>query len=296
MILQIFFHYNKPQLCIITIIFFLSTTALSVNPKFEACTPQSCGNGPAIKYPFWIPYEQEPYCGYPQFEITCKDKNPILTASNYDFLVKDISYSNSSFTATNIAVFEDKCPAPIYNYSLDQTPFSYSSENSNLSFFYNCTTEPIDYPTYGVDCAKNATHYSFAVFHKEALEHKNSFNECQFMVNAPLYMNAAVNFSSLLRMNYTEILKMGFLLNWTAPDCQYCEKSGGRCGFDGSQFLCFCKDKSYLKSCGGGKTFGKYTDRTLYSFLSKHSSLCMQFLFPLFIFFLSLLCTMQFLC
>jgi len=181
------------------------------------------------------------------------DKNPILRTSTHDFLVKNISYSNSSFSVANIAAYEENCPVPLYNYSFDQTPFTYSSDNWNLSFFYNCTTEPIDYPTYKVDCAKNASHYSFAVFHKEALEHKNySLNECQFMVNAPFNTNDAVNFTSLLRMNYIEILKMGFLLNWTAPDCQYCEKSGGRCGFDGNQFLCFCKDKSYLKTCGSG--------------------------------------------
>ncbi|MED6223891.1 hypothetical protein PIB30_078533 [Stylosanthes scabra] len=231
----------------------MATTVLSVNPKFLACTPRSCGNGVNIKYPFWIPYELDSFCGYPHCEITCKDKNPILKASNYDLLVKDINYSSSSFTAANTAVYEQKCPAPMHNYSFDQLPFTYSSENYNLSFFYNCTKKPIDYPTYEVDCAENATHNSFAVFHKEALEHINySMNECQFMVNVPLNMNAVTNFSSLLRMNYTEILMMGFILNWTALDCQYCEKSGGRCGFDGDQFLCFCKDKSYLKSCGHG--------------------------------------------
>ncbi|XP_057733448.1 LEAF RUST 10 DISEASE-RESISTANCE LOCUS RECEPTOR-LIKE PROTEIN KINASE-like 2.1 isoform X2 [Arachis stenosperma] len=256
MILRISIHYNEPQMyIIITIIFlfFLTTTVVSVNSKFVACTPRSCGNGLNIKYPFWIPYEQDSFCGYPHFEITCKNKNPTLKASIYHLLVKDINYSNSSFTAANLAAYEETCPAPMHNYSFDQLPFTYSSENNNLSFFYNCTTKPIDFPIYEVDCAKNATHYSFAVFHKEALENKNYFiNECQFVINVPLNMNADVNFSSLLQMNYTEILKIGFLLNWTAPDCQYCEKSGGRCGFDGDQFLCFCKDKSYLKSCGDG--------------------------------------------
>ncbi|WJX29859.1 hypothetical protein P8452_18458 [Trifolium repens] len=251
--LQASFHYNKPQLNIITIILFLITTVQSINPKFEACTPQTCGNGPSIKYPFWIPYQQDSFCGYPQFEITCKNNNPILKTSTYDLLVKNISYSNSSLLATNIDVYEKNCPAPMYNYSLalDQTPFTFSSENSNLSFFYNCTTEPIDYPTYDVECAENATHYSFAVFHKEALEHKNySLNECEFMVNTPLVLNTSVNFTSLLRMSYIDVLKMGFVLNWTAADCQHCEKSGGRCGFDNYQFICFCKDKSYLKICG----------------------------------------------
>ncbi|KAF1859518.1 hypothetical protein Lal_00010102 [Lupinus albus] len=233
MILQIFIHYYKHQPYNITIVLFfllfIATIVQSDNAKYKACTPQSCGNGPTIRYPFWIPYQQEPFCGYPNFEIT--------------------------FTVTNIDVYEEKCPAPMYNYTLDHSPFTFGSENSNISFFYNCTTEPIDYPTYDLDCTENATHYSFAVFHKEALEHKNySLNECQFMVNVPLNMNATVNFTSLLRMNYIEILKMGFLLNWIAPDCQYCEKSGGRCGFDGDMFLCFCKDKSYLKSCGHGNS------------------------------------------
>ncbi|KHN20756.1 Putative serine/threonine-protein kinase [Glycine soja] len=228
MTLQIFFHYNTPQqccLCIITTIFFLATRVLSSNPKFEPCTPRNCGNGPPIKYPFWIPYEQESFCGY----------------------------SNFSFTVANIDVYEDKCPVPLDNYTFYQTPFTYRSENWNLSFFYNCSIEPKNYPTFEVDCAKNATHYSLDVFHKEALEHKTySLNECQFMVNVPLNMNAAINFTSLLRMNYPEILKMGSLLNWIAPDCQDHEKSGGRCGSDGNQFLCNCKDKSYLKSCGSG--------------------------------------------
>ncbi|WJX25680.1 hypothetical protein P8452_14696 [Trifolium repens] len=251
--LEATFHYNKPQLNIITIILFLITIVQSINPKFEACTPQTCGNGPSIKYPFWIPYQQDSFCGYPQFEITCKNNNPILKTSTYDLLVKNISYSNSSLLATNIDVYDKNCPAPMYNYTLalDQTPFTYSSENSNLSFFYNCTTEPIDYPTYDVECAENATHYSFAVFHKEALEHKNySLNECEFMVNTPLVLNTSVNFTSLLRMSYIDVLKMGFVLNWTVPDCQHCEKSGGRCGFDNYKFICFCKDKSYLKICG----------------------------------------------
>ncbi|KAI4350946.1 hypothetical protein L6164_005348 [Bauhinia variegata] len=230
---------------------------VSVNPKFEACTPRSCGNGPTIKYPFWIPHDQDYFCGYPHFEVSCNNKNPILKISNNEYLIKNISYSNSSFLAANIAVYEENCPAPMYNYSFDQTPFTYSSENAIISFFYNCTTEPVDYPTYEVDCAKNVSHYSFAVFHKEALEHKNyTLNECQFMVNAPVRMNDAVNFTSLLRMNYTEILKMGFVLNWTAPDCERCEKSGGRCGFDDYKFLCFCRDKPHKESCDDGNALG----------------------------------------
>lgn len=260
MILHIVFPSHKPPHIFITIIIliFLAAPVLSANPKYEACAPQSCGNGPIIKYPFWIPHEQESFCGHPHFQISCNHTRPILTVSSHDFSVIGISYSNSSFLVANVAVYEEKCPAPMYNYSLDfnQTPFTYSCENFNLSFFYNCTTEPIDYPTYEVECAKNATHNSFAVFYKEALEHKNyPFNECQFTVDVPVKMNASLDFKTLLRMNYTEILKMGFLLNWNESDCQHCEKSGGRCGFDDHKFLCFCKDKPHLKTCHSGNSF-----------------------------------------
>ncbi|KAI4347203.1 hypothetical protein L6164_008037 [Bauhinia variegata] len=249
---QISFHYRKPpQTYIIISVIFISLVklVLSVNPQFEACTPRSCGNGPTIKYPFWIPGDQDYFCGHPQFEISCDHKNPFLRISNGEILLKAISYSNSSFLATHMAVYEENCPAPMYNFSLDQTPFTYTSDNANISFFYNCATEPVDYPTYEVDCAKNATHYSFAVFHKEALEKNYSLSECQFTFNAPVRVNDAVNFTSLLQMNYTEILKMGFVLSWTASDCGDCEKSGGRCGFDDHKFLCFCRDKTHTRNC-----------------------------------------------
>ncbi|CAI8594899.1 unnamed protein product [Vicia faba] len=53
-------------------------------------------------------------------------------------------------------------------------------------------------------------------------------------------------------MNYIDILKMGFVINWTAPDCQHCEKMVEDVDLIIiSSYICFCKDKSYLKICGG---------------------------------------------
>lgn len=248
--------HGHPQIYITIITFlYLAILILCVNPEFEACAPQSCGDGPIIKYPFWIPHKQPSFCGHPHFEIICNHKKPILRISNHDFVVQSISNSNSSIVVANKAVYEEKCPTPLYDYSFFKTPFISSFENSNMSFFYNCTKEPIDYPTYEVDCVKQSTLHSFAVFHKEALNHQYYFHECQFMTDVPVYVHGISNFTSLLRMNYTEILKMGFIMKWTIPepdDCQLCEKSGGRCGFDNHKFLCFCKDKIHSKSCGDG--------------------------------------------
>uniref|UniRef100_A0A2N9HTX8 non-specific serine/threonine protein kinase n=1 Tax=Fagus sylvatica TaxID=28930 RepID=A0A2N9HTX8_FAGSY len=184
--------------------------------------------------------------------MICKDKNPVLTIANDDYIVKDIFYSNQTFLVANAAVYEDTCPVPLHNISLDKTPCSFSLDHSDFSIFYNCTSKP-NYPTFGLDCASNSTRHSFAVFHKEALKlHNYSWEGCQSLVDVPVDMQSGVNFTSLLLMNYSEILKMGFFLNWTAHDCSSCERSSGRCGFENNEFVCFCHDRPHLKTCDDG--------------------------------------------
>ncbi|EOY21088.1 Kinase superfamily protein, putative [Theobroma cacao] len=230
-----------------------ATETLSADWHFEACMPRSCGNGPNISYPFWISEEQESYCGYPNFEITCEEKNPVLAISEDSFIIKDIFYNNNSLLVVTAAVSEDDCPTPRQNLSLDRTPFSLNLVNVNLSFLYNCEKRP-EYHTYPVSCASNASFHSFAVFHKEGLEKTNySLDSCQSLIDAPVYINDDVDFASLLEMNYTQVLSMGFVLNWTAHSCSNCKRSGGRCGFDNtSEFVCFCSDGSHPKTCNDG--------------------------------------------
>ena len=38
--------------------------------------------------------------------MICKDKNPVLTIANDDYIVKDIFYSNQTFLLANAAVYE----------------------------------------------------------------------------------------------------------------------------------------------------------------------------------------------
>ena len=132
----------------------------------------------------------------------------------------------------NAVVYEDACPAPLRNVSLDQTPFNFSLyHHIDFSIFYNYTSMPY-YPKYGLDCSSNSTHHSFAVFHKEALVLYNfSLESCWSMVDVPVDVRIGVNLTSLLLMNYTEVLKMGFSLNWNAHDSSSCKRSSGQCGF-----------------------------------------------------------------
>ncbi|XWS50755.1 hypothetical protein CRYUN_Cryun12cG0114800 [Craigia yunnanensis] len=225
------------------------------NPKEIFCQKCNslngkCANLTASQYPICKIPEHESFRGYPNFKITCKEENPILKISEDSYIIKDIFYNNNSLLVVNAVVYGDDCPTPRQNVSLDRTPFSVSLDNVNLSFLYNCEEQP-EYHIYPVSCASNASFHSFAVFHKKALENTNySVESCQTLVDAPVFIKDDVNFVSLLAMNYTEVLRTGIVLNWTAHSCSNCKRSGGRCGFDNTnEFICFCSDGSHPKTC-----------------------------------------------
>ncbi|XP_044476880.1 LEAF RUST 10 DISEASE-RESISTANCE LOCUS RECEPTOR-LIKE PROTEIN KINASE-like 1.2 [Mangifera indica] len=211
-----------------------------VDSKFEACEPKTCVHL-IIKYPFWISGEQESFCGYPNFEITCNDQKSVFNISSED-IIKDIFYENSSLRLANSIAYEDSCPTPLYNFSLNRTPFSFFSSDEDLSFWYNCPENPPAGIAYPLDCASDddSHYYSFAGFGEELFKNYS----CKSFVYASLNVETGAD---LWEMNNTEILKMGFLLNWTAHSCSNCEASGGRCGFDNDQFVCFAKIKLITK-------------------------------------------------
>jgi hypothetical protein len=187
----------------------LATQTVSQHPKFKSCEPKNCGAGPNISYPFWLSQEQEPFCGHPNFMLTCSDKRPALTISNDVYIIKDISYATNSMRVANAAVYEETCPPLLHNISLDRTPLTISPGYTNFSFFYNCTLKPEDYYTlYALSCATNSTHYSIAGFHLEETEMPNIYllNSCQDFANAPIHTGEDIG--SLLGENYREVLKI----------------------------------------------------------------------------------------
>lgn len=243
---------RTPFLLIIFLIIFTRQT-LSSDQKFEACAPKSCGKGPIISYPFWIAHSHSPFCGFPSFDIACKDENPVIRISNDDYIIRKISYQNHSFLLTNAALYDVNCPTPLHNFSLHRTPFTYSSDHIGFFFYYNCTSLPPNY-SYPIDCSSTSKLHSFAAFHDGFLEFMNfSSNSCQSSVEVPVdYTNEDDDFSELLRKSYSDVLKMGFSLNWSAQNCSNCEPSGGRCGFERNQFVCFCPDGPHLETCNEG--------------------------------------------
>ncbi|KAL7160888.1 hypothetical protein ACSBR2_041516 [Camellia fascicularis] len=232
--------FNKSfHILVIFIIFsVLENETLSVDPNFEACIPQNCGNGPNISYPFWITNLHESYCGQPNFEVTCNGGNRL---SRYPMMIM-----SSKKYSTPIIHFSWPIPWS-HNFSIEGTPYNCSLSYVDLFFFYNCSTYPINKPTYRVDCASNATDLSFAVFHKEVLEYENySIDSCNSWVNAPVETG---DIKKLLETNFIDVLRRGFVLQWSEDYCSDCKRSGGNCGSINNKFTCFCSDKQHSKIC-----------------------------------------------
>lgn len=246
--------FKRTPFLFIIFFIFLTRQTLSSDQKFEACAPKSCGKGPNISYPFWISHSHSPFCGSPSFHIACKDEIPIIRISEDDYIIREIFYQNHSFVVANAAVYEVNCPTPLRNFSLDRTPFTYSSDHIGFFFFYNCTSLPPNY-SYPIDCWSQSKLHSFAAFHDGFLEFMNfSFNSCQSSVEVPVDFTKEDDddISGLLRMSYSDVLKMGFTLNWGAQNCSNCETSGGRCGFESNEFVCFCPDGPHSETCKQG--------------------------------------------
>lgn len=231
---------------IILIFTTLVITSQSVTPKFSPCLPLSCGNGPHIRYPFWIPQQHEPHCGSLQFNITCHHNDPILKISDDDYIVKNISYADNSILLANSELFDQKnsCPTPLHNFSISGIPLENGVDFGELHFFYNCSFEDKSARII-VECASNLTYHSFAVFHTEFLQKEYSVDKCQATVTLPI---TAVDMS-IVNMSYTEILRKGFPLKWNGDDCSKCEKSGGRCGSLDNNFICICNDQAHSTKC-----------------------------------------------
>ncbi|KAF2558318.1 hypothetical protein F2Q68_00013614 [Brassica cretica] len=217
----------------------LATQTLSLDPKFEACEPKSCGKGPKISFPFYLLGKQETFCGYPSFELTCDydQELPVLGIAGEDYIIKNMSYEKQWLQVVNSRASHDPCPSPMHNLTLHRTPFSVNPSHVNFSILYNCSYNlPRDITTYPLTCYDNTSLLrSFGVFQRETLG-----SSCQKLVDVPVSASGKFDVNLSLGITYIDILKRGFVLNWDAHSCVRCS---GRCGHnDSREFICFCPD------------------------------------------------------
>lgn len=145
------------------------------------------------------------------------------------------------------------CLPQIRNTTLPDTEFDYFNVKS-LYLLSNCTKPlPDNLLRYQLSCgSENRDNWDLAIWDKDE-NLQNGLENCKKHVVAPVDAHGDDHENGM--GNYMEIIRRGFVLNWTASDCSKCQESGGFCGFNTSiyNFRCFFPDKPHVVSCMPGK-------------------------------------------
>ncbi|KAK3189316.1 hypothetical protein Dsin_028877 [Dipteronia sinensis] len=267
---------NLLQLSCIFIFFLLtrsSTTAsrATVDPHYLACVNKTCGDGQNISFPFYIKDQQQSFCGFPGFELSCNNAgNPILGLPGGDnqYIIHHIFYNNQTLRVSNSAFWDMKSSTSGSggNYCDVFTSFknlSFPSDHqfefvgdhkTQVSVLYNCSRGTGDNRTLSerlvskkVDGCWNGDEDSVVAVDEDDPDLGLAREECTEMVVTPVEGYGGESTAMITR------LRGGFRMKWTASNCSVCEQSGGKCGFDNStyHFKCFCPDRPHAWHCTG---------------------------------------------
>ncbi|XP_043700156.1 LEAF RUST 10 DISEASE-RESISTANCE LOCUS RECEPTOR-LIKE PROTEIN KINASE-like 1.2 [Telopea speciosissima] len=248
-----------PAFSLIFLLLLSVQTALCADWRYEACSKDvSCGEGPNIGYPFWIDGKQDFICGIPGFQLTCKKRQPTINFFTADYVIRNISYQNQTLRVIDAKVQTDGgCSSQIQNLTLDSTRFRYGPNHADLFLFLNCNQSlPSEYSLHGINCSSVS---SMALLEDDpVLDKAKALGYCNRTVVAPVDRNSTNGANSGVSdvygnsSYYTQLLKEGFDLIWSASDCSKCQRSGGQCGFNWTtyNFICLCHDRPHLVRCG----------------------------------------------
>ncbi|KAK7275282.1 hypothetical protein RIF29_16393 [Crotalaria pallida] len=228
-------------------------TLSSLDPKYEACEPKTCGNDQNISYPFYIKGKQEPFCGNPDFELTCDNNGfPVITTtiSSLPYTVHQIFYNNQSFRVSIQAFSQPnttQCIPRIINLAPNTPKVSVTPNQKGVLLFFGCdlSSLPEGMKDSRVGCsAENVTRSILALYEEDPNVRLASKNCNGGMVNTTVENeNGGIQ----------ESLQRGFMVNWTAGNCVECTNSGGRCGFDYDidvyAFRCYCPQGDRADYC-----------------------------------------------
>ncbi|KAJ0037721.1 hypothetical protein Pint_22099 [Pistacia integerrima] len=249
--------------CVFILCVLSRIVSAKVDDFYKACSVrETCADGQTITFPFYIRGKQPPFCGYPGFELSCNSNgSPILNLHNIDYIIHEISYDNQFVRVSNAAVFEaNNANAScinisrhrIQNVSLPEDRFALLSNQSELVLLYNCNSSlPGELLRYraGICENKNKTAGTVLALVRSDPNLENASRECSGDPGGG--SGGGVCRKRWFGFGIGEVIKRGFLLNWTASNCSVCKESGGKCGFDAStyHFKCFCTDRPHAQQC-----------------------------------------------
>ncbi|XP_041010824.1 LEAF RUST 10 DISEASE-RESISTANCE LOCUS RECEPTOR-LIKE PROTEIN KINASE-like 1.2 isoform X1 [Juglans microcarpa x Juglans regia] len=226
-----------------------------VDPYFQVCSaePGNCGDGQPINYPFHIRSKQNRSCGYPGFELSCNNNGqPTINIQSNDYIIHNISYetqilrvSSADFwnSTTGCIPLTQAISFPSARFEL--APF----QTHDVNLLYGCDASTLEsalrfsYP--GCDHGENKNG-SVLVLPENDPKLRNVSKACTTRVVAPVEPYERENRDGIERA-----LRNGFWVKWKASDCSICQESGGRCGFNYTEwhFKCFCPDRPHAWHC-----------------------------------------------
>ncbi|KAI3680391.1 hypothetical protein L2E82_50377 [Cichorium intybus] len=246
--------------------FFISIAAQSNDTNFPGCFAYKCANT-TISYPFWR-LDGEPatqYCGYEGFGINCDNYGgtpeiPIAYLGRDSYYAPSISYESKRIVLVDYDVSPVvppvDCPRVRHDIDLGNLPFNFWGQNVNLSFHFNCTGVPSF--AHEIPCLSTPTNKSCV--HSLTFEPEN-FDWTQYSCDEEVLTTVldVFNVTRPMEKEFRRALRQGFELKWgRTEDCEKCEVSGGRCGYNRNtrEDMCFCSGgKTTTGHCNG--TFTK---------------------------------------
>ncbi|KAG7981125.1 hypothetical protein I3843_05G216200 [Carya illinoinensis] len=230
-----------------------------VDPSFQVCSaaPETCGNGQPIEFPFHIQNKQNRSCGYPGFGVSCNNHGqPTINIQSNDYIIHNISYETQTLRVSNSDFWNSTtgCIPLTQNISLPDSRFELAPFQTHVNLLYDCNASKLEstlrfsYP--GCDHGENKNSSVLALPENDP-KLRNVSKACTTRVVAPVLEPYEREDDDGIE----GVLRNGFRVKWKASECSICQESGGRCGFNYSEwhFKCFCPDRPHAWHCNSEK-------------------------------------------
>ncbi|KGN64146.2 hypothetical protein Csa_013702 [Cucumis sativus] len=244
---------SRPVLLFFTILLFhlhlcFADDALD---EFKACgVNYNCGELVNISYPFWG-NDRQSFCGRREFGLSCKDnETTAIEINSRQYIVVNISQSDHRMTIARSELFNDYCPNnEIETATLDFSLFKYSSNDLNLSVWYDCPVLP-GTQNLSFECGsegEKSGRMNYALDNIEAVSLSPLSVGCRIkievMITSKLFKEGKRNRTMVVERGMKEGFEVEYGDFYTVA-CEGCkEYGGGVCSRNETEeFLCKCEN------------------------------------------------------
>ncbi|KAG8382865.1 hypothetical protein BUALT_Bualt05G0123700 [Buddleja alternifolia] len=222
---------------------------LEIVGEWRNVDPQLADTMSEAYFPHWV---------HKHLEVNVHEEDhDVLNLRGDDFVVEDIFYKTKSLRVSDPAFSSLNSsagcvPRITVNTTLPGLRYEFVGNVTTLHLFSNCTNSSLSEGRLRYCNAEDRNDWVLPLY-ENSENFTNALESCGRNVVVPVEEH--VEDENLGRGSVVEVLRRGFVLNWTVSDCSECTSSGGRCGFNETtyRFWCFCPDRPHALSCKSRK-------------------------------------------